>query len=564
MDKRDLSVVLDRLIAEWEGEVVEFKNVGDTYSTSDIGKYFSALSNEANLRDCERAWLVFGVDNRSRAVVGSAYRTDKDRLNGLKQQIASDTEPGVTFRDIHVLDTARGRVILFEIPSAPRGIPIAWKGHYYARAGESLVPLGLDKQDDIRAQTRTADWSAQIIDGATLAHLDAAALKRAREAFALKYANRFRTGEVDGWPDGVFLDRARLSIDGKLTRAAMLLLGRAEAAHLLSPHPAQMTWRLEGPERAYQHFGPPFLLATTALYQKIRNVQMRILPEDELLAVEVAKYDQKIVLEALHNCIAHQDYARNGRVVVTERPDCLIFENEGSFFEGQPIDYLTGHKTPRRYRNPFLAQAMVELNMIDTMGYGIHEMFAGQARRYFPLPDYELDDPRMVRMVLHGRVVDPAYSRALIQKTDLSLPEVLALDRVQKRLPIDDKMVKHLKRAGLVEGRKPNFHVSAVVASAAGTKAAYIKTRGLSVGYYRTLLIEYLEKFGKASRTDIDALLFDKLSDALDGDQKLNKISNLITSMRRSGNIRNAGSRKTPQWVLASLPAQDKEKMDAE
>jgi ATP-dependent DNA helicase RecG len=558
MDELDLSVVLDRLIAEWEGEVVEFKNVGDTYPTSDIGKYFSALSNEANLRDCERAWLVFGVDNRIRAVVGSAYRTDKDRLNGLKQQIASDTEPGVTFRDIHVLDTARGRVILFEIPAAPRGIPIAWKGHYYARAGESLVPLGLDKQDDIRAQTRTADWSAQIISGATLAHLDGPALRRAREAFALKYANRFRAGEVDGWPDGVFLDRVRLSIDGRLTRAAVLLLGQADAAHLLSPHPAQMTWRLEGPERAYLHFGPPFLLNTTALYQKIRNVQMRILPEDELLAVEVAKYDQRIVLEALHNCIAHQDYARNGRVVVTERPDCLIFENEGSFFEGQPADYLTGHKTPRRYRNPFLAQAMVELNMIDTMGYGIYEMFAGQARRYFPLPDYELGDPQMVRMVLHGRVVDPAYSRALIQKTDLSLPEVLALDRVQKRLPIDDKMVKHLKRAGLVEGRKPNFHVSAVVASAAETKAAYIKTRGLSDGYYRTLLIEYLEKFGKASRADIDALLLDKLSDALDGDQKLNKISNLITSMRRAGEIRNAGSRKAPQWELASPPVQDK------
>jgi ATP-dependent DNA helicase RecG len=177
-----------------------------------------------------------------------------------------------------------------------------------------------------------------------------------------------------GWPEGVFLDRARLTIEGGLTRSALLLLGRAEAAHFLSPHPAQMTWRLEGIERAYQHFGPPFLLNTTALYQKIRNIQMRILPEDELLAIEVAKYDQKIVLEALHNCIAHQDYLRNGRILVTEQPDFLTFENEGSFFEGQPADYLTGHKTPRRYRNPFLAQAMVELNMIDTMGYGIYEM----------------------------------------------------------------------------------------------------------------------------------------------------------------------------------------------
>lgn len=551
----ELPALLPRLIAGWENEVVEFKNVGDSYPTSDIGKYFSALSNEANLRDQERAWLVFGVDNRSRSVVGSRYRTDRERLNGLKQQIASDTEPGVTFREIHVLDEAQGRVILFEIPAAPLGIPIAWKGHYYARAGESLTSLGLDKLDDIRAQTRGTDWSAQVVAAATVAHLDPAALARARDGFALKHANRFPAGEVLGWPDSVFLDRARLTIEGGLTRAALLLLGRAEAAHFLSPHPAQMTWRLEGIERAYQHFGPPFLLNTTALYQKIRNIQMRILPEDELLAIEVAKYDQKIVLEALHNCIAHQDYLRNGRILVTEQPDFLTFENEGSFFEGQPTDYLTGHKTPRRYRNPFLAQAMVELNMIDTMGYGIYEMFAGQARRFFPMPDYDLSDPHAVKMTLHGRVVDAAYSRALIQKTDLSLQEVLALDRVQKRLPLDDKMVRHLKRSRLIEGRKPNFHVSAAIASATEAKAAY-KTRALDDRFYQKLVTEYLQKFGKASRADLDDLLRDKLSDALDEDKKINKINNLITSMRRTGQIRNTGPRKTPCWVLIEPDAE--------
>lgn len=552
MKPEELKTLLECLISDWESEVVEFKQAGSDFDTDKIGRYFSALCNEANLRDGERGWLVFGVDNKTRAVVGTAYRTEKERLNGLKQQIANDTEPGVTFRDIHVLDHPQGRVVLLEIPAAPQGIPIAWKGHYYARAGESLAPLGLDKLDEIRAQTLSVDWTAQIVEGAELEHLDPVALKRARDGFALKYANRFRSGEVAGWPDAVFLDKARLGINGKLTRTALLLLGREESAHFLSPHPAQMTWRLEGPERGYQHFGPPFLLNTTALYQKIRNIQLRILPEDELLAREVSKYDQKIVMEALHNCIAHQNYRRNGRILVTETQDQLSFENEGSFFEGKPLDYLSGHKTPRRYRNPFLAQAMVELNMIDTMGYGIHQIFAGQARRFFPMPDYELGDPQAVKMTLYGRVVDAAYSRALIQKTDLSLEDIQALDRVQKRLPLDEETVKHLKRAGLIEGRKPNFHVSADVANAAQTKAAYIKTRAFDDGYYRELVLEFLRKFGHASRADIDDLLTEKLSDALDEEQKANKISNLITNLRRRGQIRNNGSKKVPSWVLGS------------
>ena len=550
MDKSTLEALLNHLIARWEGEVVEFKRAGDGYSTSDIGKYFSALANEANLRNEEKAWLIFGVDNDTRQVVGTDYRPEPERLQSLKMQISADTEPSITLRDIHELHTAQGRVLLLEIPAAPQGMPIAWKGHYYARAGESLTHLGLDKLDELRGQVGAADWTAQQVPGATLADLDTAALAKSRESFAMKYANRFSAEEVAAWPDAVFLDRARLTQNGHITRATLLLLGKAESAYRLSPHPAQMTLKLEGSEQAYMHFAPPFLLTTTELYQKIRNLPLRILPDDQLVPVEVAKYDRKIVLEALHNCIAHQDYTRNGRVVVIEKPDRLVFESEGAFFEGLPADYVGGHKTPRRYRNPFLTQTMAELNMIDTMGYGIHEMHLGQARRYFPMPDYDLSEPQAVKLTLYGAVVDVAYSRMLIQKTNLPLSDILALDRVQKKLPIDDAVVKRLRQAKLIEGRKPHLYVSAAVASATAAKVDYINTRGQDDEFYIKQITDYLTKFDSASRQEIDKLLLSKLSDALDSTQKQNKIGNLLTGMRIGGVITNAGTRKVPKWVF--------------
>ena len=550
MDKSTLEALLNHLIARWEGEVVEFKRAGDGYSTSDIGKYFSVLANEANLRNEEKAWLIFGVDNDTRQVVGTDYRPEPERLQSLKMQISADTEPSITLRDIHELHTAQGRVLLLEIPAAPQGMPIAWKGHYYARAGESLTHLGLDKLDELRGQVGAADWTAQQVPGATLADLDTAALAKSRESFAMKYANRFSAEEVAAWPDVVFLDRARLTQNGHITRATLLLLGKAESAYRLSPHPAQMTLKLEGSEQAYMHFAPPFLLTTTELYQKIRNLPLRILPDDQLVPVEVAKYDRKIVLEALHNCIAHQDYTRNGRVVVIEKPDRLVFESEGAFFEGLPADYVGGHKTPRRYRNPFLTQAMAELNMIDTMGYGIHEMHLGQARRYFPMPDYDLSEPQAVKLTLYGAVVDVAYSRMLIQKTNLPLSDILALDRVQKKLPIDDAVVKRLRQAKLIEGRKPHLYVSAAVASATAAKVDYINTRGQDDEFYIKQITDYLTKFDSASRQEIDKLLLSKLSDALDSTQKQNKIGNLLTGMRIGGVITNAGTRKVPKWVF--------------
>ena len=559
MSNGELLDLLANLIVTWENEVVEFKQAGNDYSTPDIGKYFSALANEANLRGAERAWLIFGVHNKTRRVVGSDYRLEPERLQGLKMQIAENAEPSVTFRNIHELIHANGRVVLFEIPAAPRGMPIAWKGHYYARAGESLTNLGLDKLDEIRQQTMSMDWTAQVVPGATLAHLDEKAVQTARESFAKKYANRFPADEVINWPLATFLDRARLTLNSQITRTTLLLLGNPESAHLLLPYPAQLTWKLEGPERAYEHFAPPFMLNTTALYQKIRNIQVRILPDDALLAVEVAKYDQKVVLEALHNCIAHQDYVRNGRIIVTELPDRLTFENEGSFYEGKPDDYIAGNKTPRRYRNPFLAQAMAELNMIDTMGYGIHAMHLGQARRYFPLPDYDLSETGAVRMTIYGGVVDPAYSRMLIQQTSLPLGDILALDRVQKRLPIDDAVAKHLRRVGLIEGRKPNFHVSATVAKATATKADYIRMRAQDDTFYAKLLTDYLEEFEEATRKEINKLLLPKLSDALSPDQKVTKINNLLTKLRRKQRIVNLGSDRDPRWHLAEKFAEKKE-----
>ncbi len=104
--QHNLESLLEQLIDDWENELVEFKQVNDSYSTSEIGKYFSALANEANLRHVEKAWLIFGVDNRSRKVVGSTYRQEKESLNNLKYQISQGADPSITFIDIHELNRA--------------------------------------------------------------------------------------------------------------------------------------------------------------------------------------------------------------------------------------------------------------------------------------------------------------------------------------------------------------------------------------------------------------------------------------------------------------------------
>lgn len=549
MDQTALSVLLARLVSAGESEVVEFKEAKTQFDSAKLGRYFSALANEANLRGCESGWLVFGVADDG-SVVGTSYRSMPAQLQRLKQEIAEKAEPRATFREIHELQHPNGRVLLFEIPSAPAGIPIAWNGYHYARNGESLGALDFTKLDEIRAQTADMDWSAGVLEDATFDDLDPKAVNQAREAYILKAGARVSADEVRSWPMQAFTDRVGLTIGGKVTRTALLLVGRPESAWRLSPHPAQLTWSLEGPETAYEHFKPPFLAATSDLFQRIRNVQIRLLPPDQLVATEVSKYDQRVVLEALHNCIAHQDYRRSARVVVRELPDRLIFENEGSFFDGEPDQYVPGIKRPRRYRNAFLAQAMAELNMIDTLGYGIHQMNRAQAARYLPLPTYDLKEPDSVRLTVFGGVVDPKYTAVLLAHTDLAFEDVLVLDRIQKQLPIPDDALSRLRRKKLVEGRRPHLRVTAHIAEASDTKADYIRTRAQDDAHYTKLVSDYLEQFGAGTRRELNHLLWDKLSDVLTDEQKGHKVSNLLSKMRRSGVIENSGSRARPRWTL--------------
>jgi ATP-dependent DNA helicase RecG len=204
-----------------EVEWAEFKEAKSNFHFDKLGEYFSALSNEANLKDRPCAWFVFGItDQPPRRIVGSQYRPNRADLDHLKQEIAAQTTNGITFLDIHELNLPEGRVILFQIPPACRGVPTAWKGHYYGRNGDSIGPLNLQEIEHIRQQGGREDWSAQVCAGASLLDLDPRAVAFARRQYKAK--NPGLAAEVDGWDDETFLNKAKVCIAGKITRTAII------------------------------------------------------------------------------------------------------------------------------------------------------------------------------------------------------------------------------------------------------------------------------------------------------------------------------------------------------
>ena len=259
-------------------------------------------------------------------------------------------------------------------------------------------------------------------------------------------------------------------------------------------------------------------------------------------------------MEALHNCIAHQDYDSRSRVLVTEYVDRLVFENAGCFYDGKPEDYFTGEQTPTRYRNPWLTHAMVELGMIDTVGLGIRAMFVSQRNRYFPLPDYAKSTPEKVVLEIYGHMIDENYTQLLMAKNDLPLGTVILLDRVQKKHSITDAAAAMLRKAGLIEGRKPNYYTTGQLAKTTETRTEYIRNRAFDDAHYKSMILDFLQKYGSASREELDSLILDKLSDVLDEVQKKNKMRNLLHAMsKRDQTIEKSGGSQKGRWVRVTL-----------
>ncbi len=537
-----------------ETEWVEFKEAKTTYDFEKIGQYFSALSNEANLQGHACGWLIFGIhDKVPRPIVGTTYKSDRASLDEMKKLIADHTGQRLAFIDIHELHLPEGRVLMFEVPAALPGVPTSWRGHFYGRDGEALGALNPDEHERIRVRANSHDWSAQIIDAATVRDLDPAAIEFARAQFLKKFPRN--VDEAEGWDAVTFLNKAKLLVGGKVTRTAVLLLGLAESAHFLSPSIAELAWRLNdagGTMRDYEHIGLPLLFAGDAVLKKIRNLKVRHMPGGSLFPEEVTQYDERVLREALHNCIAHQDYRANARITVIENDDELVLTNRGNFIPVTVEHVIETNQPPDIYRNPFLAQAMVALNMIDTMGSGIRRMFTVQRARSFPMPDYDLSAADKVSVRISGRILDENYTRLLLANTDLNLADVVALDKVQKARPIDEASFARLKRAGLIAGRRPNLFVSATIAAATNTRAAFIRNRAFDKEHYRKLIEAYLREYGTATLADFRQLLLTKLSDALTVQQKERFVANLLQQLRRERVIVPRGPRSKAVWSLTS------------
>ncbi len=522
---------------------------GASISYDRVSEYISGLSNSACYHNKSKAYLVLGVRDKTWKVEGTNFSLSAlpEKQKNFELSLALKIFPQISYQFDELVYEGK-RVVIISIPAAV-GMPTSSSKKRFIRIGSSLTSLDNYPEMERYIYASKQDLSAEIVKGASIEDLDERAIAKAKKLYAER--NPDLNDEVQSWNTVEFLNRAKVTIKGEITRTALLLLGKAQSAHLLGGMP-EICWRLktaDGETRDYWIGTVPFLLSVDEVFSKVRRLKYRYInpAEQTIFPEEIDTYDSYVIREALHNAIAHHDYHYQSRIELIEYDDRLIFCNAGRFLPRSIQEVLVSDAPESTYRNPFLVQAMRELKMVDTIGSGIQKMFRIQKKRCFPMPDYDIDNEKCtVKVTIMGKILDMAFSNILIQNSDISLRVIEMLNRVQFKKKLDGGEVQELKRMNLVEGRGSNIFISQRIAKEIGEEASYTKNKGLDDNYYMQLILEAIKQHQELSRKNINQLLWGKLPEILSDVQKENKITNLLSKLKKSGAIQVSKGKK---WV---------------
>ena len=533
---------------DWK-EMKNLKNSFNGHEGEDVMSYVSGIAN------MEGGALVIGVMDKTLDIVGtdlSQFNLDtSSAVYRIKENCTNVSSEGLNIDEYITSDTHKV-VWVIHIPKHLPRKPVYAHKKAWQRIKDNLVLLTPELEAAILSEgLLQQDWTATILPDATIDDLDPAAILKAREKY--KEVHPKKEKEVDAWDDKTFLNKAHITIKDKITIAAIILLGREESEHYLLPAVCKVRWSLKNEKSEnldFKVFSIPMILAIEDIGRQIRNTSYEFTISGNIFPEKMLRYDEFTLREPLNNAIAHQDYDKGARIEVIEyENDHLVFRNHGEFLPESVEKVVLDDSPESIYRNPFLVEAMRNVHMVDTEGGGIKKLYEQQKKRFFPMPEYDTSNGK-VTVGIEGKVIDEQFARILVSVPELSMSDLILLDKVQKQKRLTDEEVKYLRKKKFIEGRKNNLFLSKNITRSTGNvglKSTYVKNKSFDDEYFRRLIVQYIQKFGSASRAEIVMLLKEKLSDALTDTQKENKITNLLSYLRIHNVIKTNGKKR---WVL--------------
>jgi len=538
-----MTVIIEQLekwlAAPSENEHLEFKEAKNHFDFEKLVAYCVALANEGG------GHMILGVtDKRPRKVVGTSFFTNLERTKaGLLERLHLRIF-------VQEVQHPQGRVLVFEVPARPIGMPVQYKGAYWMRSGEDLVPMTPDQLKRIFAESGP-DYSAELCPQAGLADLSDEAIERFRAIWRRHSGNE----ALQELSSGQLLEDAELIVDGHLTNAALILLGTTKA---LGKHLAQAEvvyeYRSSEASIAYQQrkeFRAGFFLIHDTLWETINLRNDLFQYQDGLFRQEIPTFNEAVVREAVLNAVSHRDYRLAGSVFIRQYPSRLEIVSPGGFPHGITAENILWRQSPRNRR---IAEVFAKCGLVERSGQGANRMFEECIKESKPAPDFSDTDEYQVSLILRGDVQDPLFLQFLekIGRETLSsftTKDFLLLDYLHKEKPVPrefmDRMPRLAELGVIVRAGKGKYVLSKRFYALAGKKGVYTRKRGLDRDTNKALLLKHIKE-NKKTGTRLDELL--QVLPALTH----NQVQTLMREMKSEGTVHVVGKTRGALWYPKS------------
>lgn len=526
-----------------ENEHFEFKEAKNRFDFEELVKYCAALANEGGGR------MILGVTNaRPRRAVGcKAFENLERTKSGLIERLRIRIE-------IDEILHPDGRVLVFHVPSRSIGMPISYKGAYWMRGGEDLVPMTQDQLKRIFDEAGP-DFSAETCLRATFSDLDVTAIQRFREMWRRKSGN----AALDRLSDTQVLTDAELLLDGRVTYAALVLLGTRQG---LGKHLAQaeVIFEYRSAEASIssqqrKEYREGFFLFNDELWNTI-NLRNEIQHyQDGLFIWDIPAFNEKVVREAILNAVSHRDYRLAGSVFIRQFPKKLEIVSPGGFPPGITTETILWRQSPRNRR---IAEVFAKCGLVERSGQGANVMFEESIKESKPQPDFTGTDEFQVSVTLRGDIQDSRFLRFLEQigketLASFTTRDLLVLDWIHREQPVPKEFrdrLTALRERDILEvagrGRGTRYILSRRLYSFIGKKGVYTRKRGLDRETNKALLLKHLENFKK------DGSRLRDLTQVLPHHTP-NQVHKLLAELRAEGKAHCLGRTNAARWFPAQV-----------
>jgi ATP-dependent DNA helicase RecG len=529
-----------------EDEHLEFKEAKNRYDFEELVDYCVALANERGGK------MILGVTNKKpRKVVGTkAFSTLEKTKNGLYERLHFRVE-------IHELNHPDGRVLVFDVPSRPIGHAIEYKGAYWMRAGESLVPMSPDRIKKIFDEA-TPDYSAKICEKASLEDLDSSAIQWFRE----KWAEAAKNPALLRLPDAPLLRDTNLVTDEGVTIAALILFGKEQALSRFLPQAEVIfEYRSNDASIAFQdrkEYRAGFLLFLDELWKTINLRNDKFHYVEGLFDVYIPAFQEEVFREALLNAVSHRDYRLGSSIFVKQYQQKLEIISPGTFPDGVTPENILWQQKPR---NRLVAENLQRCGLIQRSGQGADRMFEEMIKSGKRSPDYSSSDDHQVWLILYGEVQDSRFLKFLQKVGQGTLArfdalDLYALDLIHREQPIPSHVrerISKLLSAGVIEpvghGRGRRYILSKRFYDFLGQSGVYTRTKGLDRETNKELLLKHIRDNASHGSP------LEELIQVLPSHTR-RQVQGILKNLRDKGYVCLVGKTKKARWFPAPVEKQ--------